>query len=489
MSHLSLETLPAGGGFVPIGLTRDGRVDAATPSGADGGRDTWCVIACRGTLLHPGFPAIVAEAGRQRPDIDVLYGDEAVLAQGGRSAEPILKPGFDLSLLVADDYIGTPLAVRAPALRRLGGLRPDADTAAAYDLVLRAAAAGLGIARLTEVLGVHPVSRPRPAVEDRRAALRAWLRAAGDLFEIGDGLVPGTLRLRRRFTEFPDVTLVIPTRQGARTDIPDAVEPMIVMLLDSLPRTDWPLDKLRVIVGDDLGDGSIYIGRSWPFQFRRIIAGRHCIRGFNYAEKMNVLWRAADTEHLVLMNDDIEIVSPEWLQGLLTFSMQDDVGVVGARLLYANGNLQHAGIPGGLFGMCAHAWLGQPADAPTYQNWALVHREWSMLTGAILATRKSLLEFVNGFDERFRLEFNDVDLCLRLRMLGYRNIYTPFAELIHHEKASRGEMQPRASELALFWKRWQAFLEQDPAYHPGLARNSFHIAPTEPTAGWWTRSG
>jgi O-antigen biosynthesis protein len=74
-------------------------------------------------------------------------------------------------------------------------------------------------------------------------------------------------------------------------------------------------------------------------------------------------------------------------------------------------------------------------------------------------------------------------------MLGYRNIYTPFAELIHHEKASRGEMQPRASELALFWKRWQAFLEQDPAYHPGLARNSFHIAPTEPTAGWWTRSG
>ena len=397
----------------------------------------------------------------------------------------ILKPGLDVALLVADDYIGTPLAVRASALRRLGGLRPEANTAASYDLVLRALAAGLGIARLTEVLAVHPVLRPRPSVDDRRAALLAWLRASGDLFDIGEGLTPGTLRLRRRFTGFPDVTLIIPTRQGARTDIAGAVEPMIITLLDSLPRTDWPLDRLHVIVGDALADDAIYAGRSWPFALKRIVAGSYCNRTFNYAEKINTLWRSAETEHLVLMNDDIEIASPDWLQALLTFSIQDDVGAVGARLLYANGNLQHAGIPGGLFGMCAHAWLGQPADAPTYQNWALVHREWSMLTGAILATRKSVLEFVNGFDERFRLEFNDVDFCLRLRMLGYRNIYTPFAEMIHYEKASRGELHPRASELALFCKRWSEFLDQDPAYHPGLTRNSFQIAPVEPAAGWW----
>jgi len=485
MNPLSLETLPIERGFVPVVLDHHGRVDAASATPTADGRDTWCVIAARDTLLHPEFPDIVGNAGQQRPDVDVFYGDEATLAQGGRPAEQILKPGLDPALLVADDYIGTPLAVRAAALRQLGGLRPHADTAAAYDLVLRAVAAGLGIARLIEVLGAHPASRPRPAVEDRRAALRSWLRASGDLFEIGDGLAPGTLRLRRRFTEFPDVTLIIPTRQGARTDIPDAFEPMIITLLDSLPRTDWPLDKLRIIVGDAVPDDAIYVGRSWRFPVQRIIAGSYCNRTFNYAEKINTLWRSAETEHLVLMNDDIEIVSPEWLQALLTFSMQDDVGAVGARLLYGDGNLQHAGIPGGLFGMCAHAWLGQPADAPTYQNWALVHREWSMLTGAILATRKSVLEFVNGFDERFRLEFNDVDLCLRLRVLGFRNIYTPFAELIHYEKASRGDSHPRASELALFWKRWSEFLEQDPAYHPGLTRTSFQIAPVELTAGWW----
>jgi GT2 family glycosyltransferase len=185
------------------------------------------------------------------------------------------------------------------------------------------------------------------------------------------------------------------------------------------------------------------------------------------------------------MNDDIVTVWASWLQALLTFSMQEDVGVVGARLLYANGTLQHAGIPAGLFDLCAHAWLGQPASAPTYRNGALVHREWSMVTGAVLATRRSLLESVDGLDERFRLEFNDVDLCLRLRMRGYRNVYTPFAELIHYEKASRGELRPRGSELALFLKRWNEFLKQDPAYHPRLTRNSFQIPPVERVGEWW----
>jgi GT2 family glycosyltransferase len=239
------------------------------------------------------------------------------------------------------------------------------------------------------------------------------------------------------------------------------------------------------LVGDALEDGSIYQGRRWPFRFKRIVAGSPCNRQFNYAEKINKLWRNAESEHLVLMNDDIDITTPDWLQALLTFSMQDNVGVVGARLLYPNGSVQHAGIPGGLFDMCAHAWLGQPANAPTYQNWGLVHREWSMVTGAVVASRKSVLESVNGFDERFRLEFNDVDLCLRLRMLGYRNVYTPFAELIHYEKASRGELLPRGSELALFRSRWQEFLDQDPAFHPRLARHTFQIAPVDHRAEWW----
>lgn len=188
------------------------------------------------------------------------------------------------------------------------------------------------------------------------------------------------------------------------------------------------------------------------------------------------------------MNDDITVRASDWLQALLTFSMQADVGGVGARLLYPDGRIQHAGMPGGVYGLCTHAWIGEQADAPTYQNWALVHREWSMVTGAVFATRKSLLEEVNGFDERLTLDFNDVDLCLRLKMLGYRIVYTPHAELVHHEKSSRGDATWPASELALFLRRWQQFLDNDPSFNPGLSKSTHKIQPVEQHGQWWQAS-
>jgi GT2 family glycosyltransferase/SAM-dependent methyltransferase len=469
--------------FILMPVTAEGRVCDGKFGLIVDGRDKWVVIKPPGARLHPDFAEIVNEAGLRRPDIDLFYGDEVATAAGSGDDDVILKPALDLALLIAYDYIGLPLFVRASALDRLGGLRPSAQTAASYDLVLRAAAAGMGIGRITQILAVHEEPRPIAAIDDRIAALRGWLGEAAPQFDIDSGLAPGTLRLQRRFTAFPDVTLAVPTRQSA--DDEASAEPFIINFLNSLERTDWPTDKIRVLIGDDLADDGIYSGRRWPFRVDRIVTAREPHQKFNFAAKMNRLWRLADTEHIVLMNDDLVVDSGEWLRALLTFSMEPEVGAVGARLLYPNQTVQHAGIPGGLFDLCAHAWLGQPAVAPSYQNWALVHREWSMVTGALIATRKSVLETVNGFDERFSLEFNDVDLCLRLRMLGYRVVYTPFAELFHHEKGSRGEVLPPGSELALFYQRWNEYLRQDPAYHPHLVRNRFQIAPIEGIDAWW----
>jgi O-antigen biosynthesis protein len=485
MKEYSWSSLLGDANFTPMPVAANGRVLETNVSAAvPDTRDRWYIIAPPQIRLHPELKAMVLREARLRPDVDLFYGDEVAPESDNARNDIILKPDLDIALLVADDYIGVPLVVSAAALHRLGGLRTEAETAAIYDLVLRAISAGIGITRITEVLGVHTGARHRPDVGHRTRALRSWLAGAAGSFDITDGLAPGTLRLRRRFTAYPDVSLVIPTRQSVHENSSTG-QPFILDLLDSLRRTDWPMDKLHVLVGDALSDGSIYSGRDWPFHFRRVIAGSACNRTFNYAQKINELWRATATEQIILMNDDIVIKSADWLRALLTFSMQEDVGVVGARLLYPNGTIQHAGMPGGLFDLCAHAWLGEPASDPTYQNWSVVHREWSIVTGAVLATRRSVLEMINGFDEGFRLEFNDVDLSLRLRMLGYRNVYTPFAELIHFEKASRGELRPRGSELARFLKRWSEFLQQDPAYHPRLGRHSFRIAPVEHSGEWW----
>ena len=129
-------------------------------------------------------------------------------------------------------------------------------------------------------------------------------------------------------------------------------------------------------------------------------------------------------------------------------------------------------------GACTHVFIGTPAGEPTYSDWADIHREWSMVTGAAFATRRSLLEQIGGFDEELSLEFNDIDMCMRMRMLGCRIVYTPHAEMTHFESASRGTGFRPGAEVALFLQRWRELLEDDPAYHPRFSRHSTIPAPT-----------
>jgi len=472
--------------LVPVALD-----ERLAPLGADpldlvpDTRDKWLAFAPRHARWHPdAFQHL--DGLRARPDLDLAYADDVTLTGPSMAEEIRLKPSPNLPLLVADDYIGTPLFVRASALHRLGGLRADAGTAGLYDLLLRAFTLGLGVERIPEVLLAHPEAPPRATAKDRLRVLHRWIEPRAHTLEIAPGRTPGTFQLRRQFHDFPEVTLVVPTGQAIQRHMRDASfgKPHIRNLLESLDATDWPMERLHVLVGDDREDGTIYADRDWPFDLRRILTPRAPGEPFNYARKMNALWRAAGTEHLVLMNDDVCVRDPGWLRALFTFAMEGDVGGAGARLLFPEGRIQHAGIIGGLYGGCAHAWLGQEADEPTYQDWALVHRDWSIVTGAVFATRRSAMEAVNGFDERLSLEFNDVDLCLRMRLLGYRIVYTPFAEMLHYEKSSRGEALPVGNEVALFLKRWQELLEDDPAYHPKLSRNSFAPAPVGVHA-WW----
>jgi len=467
---------------IRLNVTPDGQLtdECGTSPTIETG-DHWYVLCAPEDSLQPDFTSSLLRQAAQRRDIGVFYCDVLCGRQGDANGFLDLKPEFDLTLLIAQDYIGLPIAVQATTLHKLGGTHIRHGSAASYELLLRALDVGVGCARIPETLVTRPERLEASALPQRKTALQEWLIRSGNQFDLRSGRVDGTLQLVRRFKSLPEVTLVVPTRQSRPVSAPGAAttrKPFIVDLLDSISRLDYPMDRIQVIVGDDVEDGTIYQAGNWPFELQRIVTCRTSGEKFNYAAKMNLLWRASQTNQIVFMNDDITTESRDWLQALLTFSMQEDVGGAGARLLYPNGTIQHAGIAGGLFGVCAHAWLGMPSDAPTYQNWAEVHREWSIVTGAVFATRRSLMEEINGFDERLTLEFNDVDLCLRLRMLGYRIVYTPFAELVHHEKASRGETLPPASELALFLNRWQVFLQNDPSYHPGLTRNSFAIAPS-----------
>ena len=456
-------------GFAYVSLAAGGWTPGAVPA-VEPRADVWLVFAQEDALAAPNLERVVSIAAAARPDVGVFYADDAALGDAPRRR---LKPAFNLPLLASDDYIGAPLFVRASVLSRLG-LRPAMGEAALYDLVLRAHAAGVVIERLTSTLLAYPGLRPLVPVADRRKALEAW--AAGGPFEVAEGRVAGTLQLKRRFSEFPAVTLVVPTCQSAG---PGGDRPLVAGLLDGLAKLDWPMDRLHVLVGDDSDDAGTFEPSRWPFSLRRVVTTRPPGEPFSYAAKMNRLWPMAETEHLVLLNDDVRITTPDWLRALLTFSMEEDVGGVGARLLFPDGRLQHAGVVLGLFDGVAHAWMGQPGDAPTYGHWAEVHRDWSVVTGAVFATRRSVMQAAAGFHERFSIELNDVDLALRLRLMGYRIVCTPFAEAVHPEKSSRGEAPVAAEQMALFFARWRDYVADDPAYHTGLIRDGFVVAPRD----------
>jgi len=454
--------------------------------GVDLDPTAWYALDEPGARAHPDLDRILSVASALRPDVDIFYGDEVVfdpahLAQ----ARPLLKSSFDLTHLIAQDYVGWMLLARGRRLIAYCDSAPDADLCT-YGLLLHCARHDARNERVPEALSVRPTPRiPLPS-QVRRRLLEHWAREAAPDCSFFDGMAPDSLRIQRRLVDPPLVALVVPTCQATCSvgTAPYRDRPHILNLLESLRDTDWPLDRLSVIVGDDVGDDAIY-ARAWPFEIRRVDTRRSAGDPFNYAAKMNRLWRVAPSEYLVLMNDDLIPQRRDWLRALMTFAMDPDVGGVGARLLYPDGKIQHAGMAGGVMGSCTHVFIGQQASVATYGGWAEVHREWSMVTGAVFATRKSLLERMNGYDERFTLEFNDIDLCLRMRQMGLRIVYTPFAELTHFESASRGPRRNSPFEIANFLERWRGFLTDDPAYHPDMVKNTSWVRPEEQSDAWW----
>jgi GT2 family glycosyltransferase len=173
----------------------------------------------------------------------------------------------------------------------------------------------------------------------------------------------------------------------------------------------------------------------------------------------------------VLLNDDMEIISPDWLNALMDHIRNDEVGAVGARLLYPDNRIQHVGMVVGVNETSAHMYHSYDSETSGYNGYAKIVRNYSAVTGACMATRKSLYNRVGGFDERYATDYNDTDYCLKVREAGYRIVYTPFAELYHFESQTAVRTQQNPEERALFINRWRHVIDRDPYYNPNQARD------------------
>jgi GT2 family glycosyltransferase len=425
-------------------------------------------------LLAPNALFEIARAVNEHPEADFLYTDEDAVDEAGQTrSNPNFKPEWAPDNLRSHNYI-THLAVyRSELFTRLGGYRAGYEGSQDYDLILRATELARRVVHIPKVLyhwRVHAGSCASGegvktyAYDAARKAIRAHLVRSNLDGEVADGVTHGIYRVTYRLPRQPLVSILIPNR-----DQPDMLERCV----DSIERSTYANHEIVIVENDSR------LAQTHELYARLTSSGKVRIlpwdRPFNYSAVNNFAAASARGEVLLLLNNDVEAINPDWLERMLEHALRPEVGLVGAKLYYGDDTLQHGGVIVGLGGAAAHSHTRYPRSSFGYQGRLIVTQNLSAVTAACLMVRKDVYDEAGGLDEGYAIAFNDVDFCLRVRQRGRLVVWTPHAELYHHESRTRGtddtpEKQARfQQEIARFKTRWVDLIRHgDPYYSPNL---------------------
>lgn len=412
----------------------------------------------------------VAREINQHPKIRLIYSDEDRLDIQGRRTDPHFKPDWNRTLLLGQDYVSHLSVFRSDLIKSLG-FRGNFGGSQHYDLLLRCAEA-ISPDQVRHVPRVLYHRRtPEKPIEPERAtsAVQEHLDRKGIAAEVTSHGEKGYRRVRYLMPDVrPSVSIVIPTR--------DMIQLLRPCLRSILEKTSYA--PFEIVLVDNGSSEAVAL------DYLTELSRDHRVRlfrreeEFNYSRLNNFGVQQSEADFVALVNNDVIVISPEWLEELVSQAIQPGVGAVSPRLLYPDGRVQQAGVilGAGFHGVAEVAHRGLPKNEEGYFGRAVLAQELSALGGACLLVRRSTYLKVGGFDERnLKVAFNDIDFCLKLFERGYRMIYTPSVELYHLEHASRGfenttSKQRRFTEEIEYMKeKWKHRLLCDPAYNPNLA--------------------
>lgn len=444
--------------------------------------------------LHPMALFEVAFALQKHREWQLIFTDEDKIDQDGRRFDPYFKPDWNYDLLLGQNCVSH-LGVYARGLiEAVGGFREGYEGSQDWDLTLRCCErlTPRQIGHVQRVLyhwraipgstsmGVGEKDYARIAARNALEDHLARIGAAAEVIEVPGR--PGQFRVRRVLAGRPKVTLIIPTR--------DALG-LLRQCVDSIcEHTRY--DNYEIVIVDNQScepETLAYFEEVQQHAPVRVLRYDH---PFNYSAINNFAIERTDGELVGLINNDIEVISPDWLEEMASHAMRPDVGAVGAMLYYPDNTIQHAGVILGLHGVAGHAYCGKPRGWPGQMGRAQLVQNLSAVTAACLLVRREVLERVGGLEERLGVAFNDIDLCLRIREAGFRNLWTPHAELYHHESATRGREDTPAKqrrfqgEVDRMTEVWADTLKADPAYNRNLSLSGEPFIPGFPprVPGW-----
>jgi GT2 family glycosyltransferase len=432
--------------------------------------------------LHPEALQKVHEALVAAPEGDYVYTDEDKIDGEGRHSGPFYKPDWSPERFRTQMYTCHLSVLRRALVEEVGGFHAEFDGSQDWDLVLRVTEKAREVLHVPEVLyhwrmldssvaGGGQAAKPY-AYEAGTRAVQAHCDRTGFAATVRhDEERSGVYHLDPDLPATPLVSIVMPTAGREREVrceetvlathcVRSVLETSTYGAFEVVCVVDTSIDR-RVV--DELQALDRRVRIVWfdgPFSFSR---------------KVNVGALASEGEHVLLLNDDMEVVTPDWIERLVMYSSVPEVGAVGARLLFGDGRLQHVGV------MCAdsspgHLYHGFAGDHPGYANTVLVANNYLAVTGACLMTRREVFDSLGGLSNRFPLSFNDVDYCLKARQQGLRTVYDPDTVLYHFESSSRS---PKVSdwELEGFRRRWGQATARDPYLNPNFDRHTVHMVP------------
>lgn len=462
-------------------------VDIATQPWQDGedpvNPRAWTLLLCAGDTLEPHTLHALERAVLEHPQaaqLRLVYSDHDERLADGSLRHPVFKPGPLPDYLLSLPYMGRALLVREDWARPLLSDDPPGEAlAAAYRLMLAAVVDGTQHLLHLPAPLLHLHSTPAALLADTSAC---WQALATELARhlaqtepgatVLEGPAPGTFHVQPPLPRTPKVSIIVPTRDQL---------PLLGRCIESvLGKTDYPDCELIVVDND-----------SQTPEAREFLAGlagmgNERIRvlsmpgPFNFSRMNNAAVAQARGEYVLLLNNDTAVLQGDWLAQMMRQALRPGVGIVGARLLFPDGRVQHAGVVMGLRGPADHPGLGLGAQEPGYMFRAQLTQNFSAVTAACLLVSRSLYESVGGLDEEtFGVSYNDVDFCLRVGRAGHRIVWTPLATLLHEGSASQRAAVENASfshkrarftrEQAAMYERWPAVIAADPAYNPNLS--------------------
>ena len=434
-------------------------------------------------LLHPSALFEIAKAICEK-NADFIYTDEVTFV--GKTSNITIynyKPDYSPDTLRSYNYICHFTAFSRELLEQVGFFNNEYDGSQDYDLILRLTEKAKNIAHIQKPLYfwrshkasvASDVSAKPYVVDSAKRALSAHLERLGLSGRIEDSVVPTTYKIQYDIKGIPLVSIIIPNK--------DHTDDLEKCLASVYGKSTYKNFEVIVVENNSTEEETFEYYKEAQSKYKdlKVITWEN---SFNYSAINNFAVKQANGEYVLLLNNDIEVITPDWLEQMLMFAQRDDVGAVGAKLYYSDDTIQHAGVIVGLGGVAGHSHKYFDRDNPGYMARASIAQNLSACTAACLLIRKSVYEEIGGLDENYAVAFNDIDFCMAIRKAGYLIVFTPYAEFYHYESKSRGDEdtpEKRArfnSEVFRFQDKWGEELKKgDPYYNPNLTLDSENFA-------------